>query len=344
MMSEKMWAIGFQKHLPIEAADSLFKFETAMPTPKRRDLLVKVDAISVNPIDIAVRKNGEETLTEPKVIGWDAVGVVTACGEAVSLFDVGDRVFYAGSFKRAGSDSEYQLVDERIVGHAPVKLSDAKAAAMPLTALTAYEALFEQLAIDPDQPESNAQKSILIINGAGGVGSVATQLAHNAGLHVIASASRPATIDWCLQHGADETVNHRENLIDEVRNLGHQYVDYILELNNVDTHWDEMVELIRPNGHIVSITQNHHPIDLKELKRKRVTFAWEWMYTKSYYQTADMESQHVILEKIATQLDAGELQSTLTKQLSPVNVENLKAAHQLVESNHMMGKVVITND
>ena len=342
-MSETMWSIGFQKHLPIDENESLFCFEKAVPKPEGRDLLVKVDAVSANPIDVATRKNGDETLAEPKVIGWDAVGTVVAKGGSAGFFEIGDRVFYAGSYKRAGSNSEYQLVDERIVGHAPQNLSNAEAAAMPLTALTAWEALFEQLEIDRDDIRGNADKTILIINGAGGVGSIATQLAHRAGLHVIASASRPETIDWCLKHGADATVNHRQNLVEEVRNLGTQYVDYILELNNIDAHWDEMVELIKPNGRISSITQNREPVDLKELKRKRVTFAWEWMYTKSYYETPDMETQHVYLNEISRLLDAGELVSTLTKQLSPINVENLKRAHKLVEGNHMMGKIVIEN-
>ncbi|TLQ05208.1 zinc-binding alcohol dehydrogenase family protein [Pediococcus stilesii] len=338
-----MWAIGFQEHLPIDDKNSLFKFEMDMPVPEKHDLLIKVEAVSVNPVDIAVRK-GTEKLTEPKVIGWDAVGTIIEKGRDVTLFNVGDRVFYAGSFKRPGSNSEYQLVDERIVGHAPQKLSDAEAAAMPLTSLTAWEALFEQLGIDPRNQRENSQKTILIINGAGGVGSIATQLAHWAGLNVIASASRPETIQWCLNHGADQTVNHRKNLVDEVRKLDHQNVDYILELNNVDAHWDEMVELIKPSGHICSITQNHQPVDLKAIKQKRATFAWEWMYTKSFYETPDMESQHEILEEIAQMLDNGELVSTLTRQFSPINVENLKKAHELVESGHMIGKVVITQN
>lgn len=343
LMDKKMWAIGFQEHLPIDDENSLFKFEMDVPTPKNHDLLVEVEAVSVNPVDIAVRR-GTEKLTNPKVIGWDAVGTVISKGSETTLFEVGDRVFYAGSFKRSGSDSQYQLVDERIVGHAPKKISTAEAAAMPLTSLTAWEALFEQLALSPDGISENTDKSILIINGAGGVGSIATQLAHKAGLHVIASASRPETIQWCLDHGADQTVNHRRNLVDEVHNLGYQNVDYILELNNVDAHWDEMVELIKPSGHICSITQNHQPVDLKALKQKRVTFAWEWMYTKSFFETSDMVSQHEILEKVSKMLDNGALVSTLTQQLSPVNVENLKKAHELVESGHMMGKVVITQN
>ena len=336
-----MKAIGFINHLPITATNSLYEFETPIPLAKDHDLLIKVNAVSVNPVDIGVRKNGHTTLQHPKIIGWDAVGIIEKIGSKVTLFKPGDKVFYAGSFIRPGSDSQYQLVDERIVGKAPTKLTDAQIAAMPLTSLTAWEALFEQLQID--SKADNHNKKILIINGSGGVGSVATQLAHWAGLHVIASASRPETVTWVKQLGADQTVNHRKDLITEVRKLGYKYVDYILELNDLDGHWNEMVELIKPNGHIASITENHHPINLKKLTTKRATFAWEWMYSKSYYHTPDMITQHQILNQIANLLDQGIIKSTLTKQLSPITVENLKSAHQLVETNHMIGKVVITN-
>ncbi len=340
-MSEKMWAIGFKESLPIEEADSLVEFTTDRPEPSGHDLLVKVSAVSVNPIDIAVRKGQSEPLQEPRVLGFDAVGTVVSKGEEVTLFENGDRVFYAGSFKRAGSDSEYQLVDERIVGHAPQQMDDVHAAAMPLTSLTAWEALFEQLQIDPEDLKKNAGKTLLIINGAGGVGSVATQLAHLAGLRVIASASRPETIQWCLDHGADQTVNHRKDLVMEVRNLGVQHVDYILELHNIDAQWEAMVELIKPGGRIASITSTKKPVNLTDLKRKSVTFAWEWMFAKSYYGTEDLVSQHENLEKIAKLLDEGKLKSTMTKELHPMNVENIKKAHQLVESQKMMGKVVV---
>ncbi|HCD06902.1 MAG TPA: zinc-binding alcohol dehydrogenase family protein [Lactobacillus sp.] len=338
-----MKAIGFQQHLPITDPKSLFEFELVKPTPKGHDLLVKVNAISVNPVDIGVRKNGHATLKKPKIIGWDAVGTVTEVGQKVTLFKKDDRVFYAGSFIRSGSNSEYQLVDERIVGIAPKKLSDAQAAAMPLTSLTAWEALFEQLEIDPKDKTNNHNKNILIINGSGGVGSVATQLAHWAGLNVIASASRPETISWTTAHGADKTVNHRKDLVTEVRQLGYKYVDYILELNDLDGHWNEMAELIKPSGHIASITENHRPINLRKLTTKRATFAWEWMYSKSYYQTSDMITQHQILNHISHLLDEGTIKSTINKKLSPINVDKLKMAHQLVETNHMVGKVVISN-
>lgn len=336
-----MKAIGFKEHLKITDPNSLIEFETPTPIAKGHDLLVKVQAVSVNPVDVGVRKSGHGVLQQPKIIGWDAVGTVVAIGEEVSLFQPDDQVFYAGSFVRPGSDSQYQLVDERITGRAPKNISLAQAAAMPLTSLTAWEALFEQLAID--YQADNQGKTILIINGSGGVGSIATQLAHLAGLNVIASASRPETIRWVKEHGADQTVNHRRDLVKEVHQLGYKYVDYILELNDLDGHWNEMAELIKPGGRITSITENKRPINLKRLTKKRATFAWEWMYSKSYYQTPDMITQHQILDKISELLDKGIIKSTLTKELTPINVKNLKLAHQLVETNHMIGKVVVHN-
>ena len=337
-----MKAIGFKKHLKIDDPESLIDFEMKKPTAKGHDLLVKVNAVSVNPVDIGVRKGGHSVLKTPKVIGWDACGVVEEVGSKVSLFKPGDRIFYAGSFIRSGSDSEYQLVDERIVGHAPETLKDNEAAAMPLTSLTAYEALFEQMDLTWNQ-ENNQHKTILIINGAGGVGSVATQLAHLAGLTVIATASRPDSIKWTQDHGADYVVNHREDLVKQVRKLGFKYVDYILELKDLDGHWKEMCELIKPEGHIVSITENHRPINLRLLTKKKAHFSWEWMYTKSYYQTDDMITQHDILDKIAQMLDNGNLRCTMTKSLIPLNATNLRKAHKLVESGHMTGKVVVSD-
>ena len=213
---------------------------------------------------------------------------------------------------------------------------------MPLTSLTAYEALFEQLSLSQDKT-SNEGKTILIINGAGGVGSVATQLASNAGLTVIATASRPESINWVKSHGATDVVNHRKNLVNEVHKLGYKYVDYILELKDIDSHWKEMCELIKPEGAIASITENRRPINLRLLTPKKAIFAWEWMYTKSYYHTPDMQSQHDILNKIATLIDNSELQCTLTQLLSPINADNLREAHNLVENGHMIGKVVVTD-
>lgn len=298
--------------------------------------------MSVNPVDVSVRSNGQGHLKRPKIIGWDACGVVKEVGKDVTLFSPGDRVYYAGSFKRSGSNSEYQLVDERIVGNAPQTLTNGETAAMPLTALTAYEALFEQLGLSKEKKD-NEGKTILVINGAGGVGSIATQLAVRAGLTVIASASRSESIKWVKEHGATYTVNHRADLVREVRNIGYKYVDYILELKDIDAHWKEMCELIKPEGSIVSITENKSPINLRLLTMKKATFAWEWMYTKSYYHTPDMKSQHDILNEISKLLDDGSLKCTLTKELIPLNSNNLRKAHRLVESGHMTGKVVVSN-
>jgi len=340
-----MKAIGFTTHLPIENPKSLKDVSLAVPEARGHDLLVRTEAVSVNPVDIGVRSGGHATLAQPKIIGWDAYGVVSQVGGQVTLFKPGDVVFYAGSFKRPGSDSAYQLVDERIVGNAPTKLSAEASAAMPLTSLTAYEALFEQLAIpfDPQHLDSdqNHSKTILIISGAGGVGSVATQLAKLAGLTVIATASRPASVEWIKDHGADVVVNHRHDLVNEVRKAGYHEVDYILGLNDLDGHWNEMCELIKPAGHIASITENHRPIDLKRLTKKRGTFSWEWMYSKSFYHTTDMITQHEILNVIAQLLDSGKLSSTLTTTLTPLNAKNLRQAHQMIESHHMIGKVVV---
>ncbi len=338
-----MQAIGFTKHLPITNEESLMAFNLPSPKPKPHDLCVQVTAVSVNPVDVGVRKGGRGQSKTPRILGWDAVGIVTGIGNGVTLFKPGDRVFYVGDFKRPGSNSEYQLVDERIVAKAPQNLTDAQAAAMPLTALTAWEALFEKLHIDFEDRTTNHDQTILIINGAGGVGSIATQLAHLAGLHVIATASRPETQKWALAHGADQVVNHHQSLIEQVHALGYQTVDYILELNNIDQHWESMARLIKPNGRIASITENHRPVDLQKLTKKRVEFAWEWVFSKTYYQTTDLASQGIILGQIATLLEQNKLQSTLTKCLSPISAANLRQAHQLVETNQMIGKVVVAN-
>lgn len=334
-----MHAIGFTQHLPLDDPQSLRDLDLPKPTPAGRDLLVAVDAVSVNPVDLIGLTTKDATPDHPVVLGWDAVGTVDAVGPDVTLFKPGDRVFYSGDFNRAGSDADYQLIDERIVGNAPKKLGIAESAAMPLTAMTAWEALFEQLGIDPHA--DNHGKTILVINGAGGVGSVATQLAHWAGLTVIATASRPETIAWTKDHGTDAVVNHRQDIVPQVRALGHQYVDYILELSNLNQHWAEIVDLIKPSGKIVSITGSSEPLDLVALKRKRATFAWEWMFTKAFFQTDDMLTQHHTLNEISRLLDSGELTSTLTKTITPLDAEHLRQAFQLVASHKMMGKVVL---
>jgi NADPH2:quinone reductase len=335
-----MKAIGFKTSLPITENESFIEFETAIPQPKGHDVLVKIKAISVNPVDYKIRQNSaKDTILEtPKVIGWDAAGIVEAVGEAVTFFKPGDAVYYAGDLNRSGTDAEYQLIDERIVGLKPVTLSDAEAAAMPLTALTAWESLYDRIRIN-DQKDKG--KSILIIGGAGGVGSIAIQLAKKvSGLKVITTASRPETKEWCKAMGADAVVDHK-NLIEEVRAAGFQEVDFILDFVDLNGYWDAIVELIKPQGHIVSITGSATPIALNKLKTKSVTFSWELMYTRSTYQTDDMEEQHHILNKLAELFDNGTIKTTLNTTLKGFTTENLKEAHRLLESGKTIGKVVI---
>ncbi|USS93251.1 zinc-binding alcohol dehydrogenase family protein [Fructilactobacillus ixorae] len=342
-MSELMNAIGYTHSLPIDDPNSLVDFKTAMPTLNDHDLLVQVEAVSVNPVDIFTRNGQTTALAEPKIIGYDAVGTVVKTGTNVELFNVGDRVFYAGAYNRPGSNSEYQAVDERIVGHAPQQLTPAEAAAMPLTSLTAWESLFEQMNIDLHNHEANDKQSILIINGAGGVGSVATQLAHLAGLQVITTAGTTQTKDWTLKHGADYTVDYHQDLVEQLHQLGFETVNYVLELQNLDYYWDTISQLIAPLGTIVSTTGSGKNLNFQPLKRKMVRFGWEWMYAKSWYQTKNLITQHEILDQVSELLEQGQLQSTLTKTFSPINAENLRAATKLVESHQMMGKVVVKN-
>ncbi|MCI1985147.1 MAG: zinc-binding alcohol dehydrogenase family protein [Lactobacillus sp.] len=338
-----MQAVGFTKSLPISDPNSLQEFQIERPVATGHDLLIRVSAVSVNPVDVLQRANTGYDESTPRILGFDGVGTVTAVGDAVSLFQVGERVYYSGEVTRPGSDAEYELVDERIVALAPKTLDDADAAAIPLTGLTAWEALFEILGIDPADRAGNRRRTILLINGAGGAGSMAVQLAHWAGLHVIASASRPETSAWVTKLGADEVVNHRHNLINEVRARGHQNVNYIFDLHSVDRHWDEMTELIAPAGRMVSITRAKTPLALSPLKDKRASFGWELVFSKALYHTPDLISQHEILTKIARLLDQGELVPTTTKVLTPLTVANLKAAHEAVESGRMIGKVVVAN-
>ncbi|WP_428229399.1 zinc-binding alcohol dehydrogenase family protein [Flavobacterium sp.] len=335
-----MKAIGFKTSLPIAEKESFIAFEAPKPIPVGRDLLVKISAVSVNPVDFKIRQSSakDTVLETPKIIGWDAVGIVEAVGENVRLFEVGDPVFYAGDITKSGSNAEYQIIDERIVGKKPTSLSIEAAAAMPLTSLTAWEILFDRIRINPEKDKG---KSILIIGGAGGVGSIAIQLAKKiAGLTVIATASRPETIAWCKEQGADFVVDHKD-LIASVREAGFQYTDFILDFVDTNLYWDTMVELIKPQGHIASITGSSDPVALNKLKNKSASFSWELMYTRSMFETDDMQEQHNILNKIADLLDNGTLRSTLNQTLSGLTADNFKKAHELLESGKTIGKIAI---
>ncbi len=334
-----MKAIGFKTSLPISEPDSFIEFETAIPVPAGRELLIKIAAISVNPVDFKVRQNSakDKVLDRPKVIGFDAVGVVEAVGEAVTLFSIGDPVFYAGDINKPGSNAEFQIVDERIAGSKPASLTDVEAAVIPLTALTAWELLFDRIRVT----EKDKGKSILIIGGAGGVGSMAIQLAKRvAGLTVIATASRPETIAWCQAQGADHVVNHKD-LVNEVRKAGFQEVDIIFDLADTNGYWDAMAALIKPQGRIASITGSQTPIPLIKLKTKSVSFHWESMFTRSTFETEDMIEQHHILNKVAALLDNGTLKTTLRETIQGLSAVNLKQAHQQLESGTTIGKIAI---
>ena len=335
-----MKAIGFKTSLPIDEEDSFIQFEKEIPTAIGKDILVKVEAISVNPVDYKIRRNSlkDKLQDTPKVIGWDAVGTVEATGDEVTLFKKGDRVFYAGDLTREGSNQEYQLVDERIVGFAPKNISMEQAAAMPLTSLTAYELFFDHLQLSKDK---DAGKAILIIGGAGGVGSVGIQLAKKLlGLTVIATASRNVTIEWCKKMGADHVVNHN-NLVSEVKGIGFEQVNYIVDFVDLNQYWDAIVELIKPLGKVGCISDPTEPVKLNQLKRKSASFYWELMFTRSIFQTEDMIKQHHILNKIAQLLDDGILKPTLNTTMEGLTTENMKEAHRFLESGKTIGKVVV---
>jgi NADPH:quinone reductase len=335
-----MKAIGLYENLPIDDEKSLVDVTIPKPTAKGRDLLVKVVAIAVNPIDTKMRKN-RKTVDAPQILGWDVAGVVEETGEGCELYKTGDEVYYAGDLNRPGCNSEYHLVDERIVGKKPKTLDFVQSAAIPLTGITAYESLFDRLRVSKS-PVKNKGKAILIVGAAGGVGSIAVQLAKNAGLTVIGTASRPESIQWVKAHGADYTINHYEAFKPQLIELGIQVVDYILCLNATTTHWVNMCESIKPQGTICSIVDTDGPVNLNLLKPKSVGFVWELMFTRSIFKTEDMIRQNYILNDIADMIDVGKIKTTLNEILSPINALNLRKAHKSLEEGRTIGKIVLT--
>ncbi len=334
-----MKAVALTRYLPISDPNSLVDVDLPKPVPKGRDLLVAVKAVSVNPVDTKVRAPKDKVEKEPRVLGWDAAGVVEATGDNVGRFLPGDEVYYAGDVTRSGSNAEFQLVDERIVGHKPKSLAFAEAAALPLTAITAWEAFFDRLGID--RQGGNRGKAVLIIGGAGGVGSIAIQIAKLAGLTVIATASRPETVKWVLSLGADHAVDHRQPLPPQLAALGRKEVDYIANFANTDQYWAAMAELIKPQGHIVSIVENSAPLELGLLKSKSASFQWEFMFTRAMYQTPDMDRQGALLDEIAELINAGKLRATHSETLKPINAANLRLVHAKIESGKAVGKITL---
>ncbi|MCM3791602.1 zinc-binding alcohol dehydrogenase family protein [Domibacillus indicus] len=337
---DTMKAVGLMRYLPIENPESLEDVVIEKPKATGRDILVKVAAISVNPVDTKVRAPKDKVEEAPKILGWDVAGIVDEVGPHCSLFRPGDEVFYAGSIARQGGNSEYHLVDERIVGRKPASLTFAEAAALPLTSITAWEALFTRMLLSQD-PSVNKGKTLLIIGAAGGVGSIAIQLAKQAGLTVIGTASRPETVEWVQSMGADYTINHHDPLLPQLQALGFPSVPYIFCLNALEKHWAGIGEVISPQGVVCAIDDPTSPLDLTVLKQKSVTFVWEFMFTRSLFETDDMIEQHHLLNRVAEAVDQQKLKTTLAEVLGPISAENLRQAHKLLESNKAIGKIVL---
>ncbi|MET3583402.1 NADPH2:quinone reductase [Mesorhizobium robiniae] len=334
-----MRAVGYQIPAPITDEASLVDIELPKPEPKGRDLLVEVKAISVNPVDTKVRRSSAPEAGQWRVLGWDAAGRVVATGANASLFRPGDDVFYAGAFAPPGTNAEFHLVDERLVGRKPTSLGYAEAAALPLTTLTAWETLFDRL--DVRKPVAGAASAILIIGGAGGVGSIAVQLARQlTGLTVIATASRPETRDWARGLGANHVVDHSRPLAAEVAALGIGAPSFVFSTTNTHQHLAEIAELIAPQGRF-AVIDDPKSLDINPFKRKSVSVHWELMFTRSMFETADMAAQGEHLNELAGLVDTGTIRTTLGETGGLINAANLKRAHALIESGKAKGKIVL---
>ena len=334
-----MKAVAYYQSLPITDSQSLQDIKLPDPVAGPRDLLVEVKAISVNPVDTKVRHNVQPEGGAAKVLGWDVAGVVKAVGSEVTLFQPGDKVFYAGSLIRPGANSELHVVDERIVGHMPKSLSFAHAAALPLTAITAWELLFERLQVAQGKNES--QESLLIVGAAGGVGSILTQLARQlTSLNVIGTASRPETERWVRDLGAHEVLDHSKPLSEELKRVGLGQVTHVASLTQTEQHLDQLVEGLKPQGKLALI-DDPKSLDVTKLKRKSLSLHWEFMYTRSMFETEDMIEQHNLLNRVAELIDAGTLKTTFGEHFGTINAENLRRAHELLESGTAKGKIVL---
>ena len=335
-----MKAVAYYQSLPADHPEALQDVQLSEPTPGAHDLLVEVRAISVNPVDTKIRLGVKPENGAAKVLGWDATGIVKAVGSEVSLFQPGDRVFYAGAIDRAGANSELHLVDERIVGHMPGSLSFAEAAALPLTAITAWELLFERLQVAEGSADQG--QSLLIVGAAGGVGSILTQLARRlTGLTVIGTASRPETQAWVRELGAHHVIDHSKPLSEELARIGVGQVTHVASLTQTDQHYAQLVECLAPQGRLALIDDPLQPLDVMQLKRKSLSLHWELMFTRSLYQTADMIEQHRLLERVSDLVDAGVLKTTLGEHFGTINAANLRRAHALLESGKAKGKIVL---
>lgn len=339
-----MKVVGLTRYLPISDPQSLIDLELPEPQAAGRDLLVEVRAISVNPVDIKRRspapENQGKVEASPRILGWDVAGVVKEVGPEVVLFKPGDRVYYAGSMGRPGGNAQFHLVDERIAGHMPRTLGFADAAALPLTTITAWQGMFHRMGIATTG--GDAGKSILIIGGAGGVGSIAIQLARRvAKLAVVATASRPESAAWARARGADHIIDHGRELGPQLRDIGIAEVDYVFCANATARHFPVLAASMKPQGKICSIVDGPGEAALMSLKAKSITFCWEAMFTRALFQTPDMIAQHQLLEEAAALFDAGVLHSTLTTNLGRIEASKLREAHRLIEDGHTVGKIVL---
>jgi zinc-binding alcohol dehydrogenase family protein len=334
-----MKAVSFYNSLPITDPQSFVDVVVETPKPRPRDLLVEVRAISVNPVDTKIRGGGGPGRPDGQfqILGWDAAGIVKEAGNAVTLFQPGDEVYYAGSGERAGSYAELQCVDERIVGRKPRTLGFAESAALPLTTITAWEVLFDRLRLD-----KSAEGSLLIVGGAGGVGSIATQLARQlTRLKIISTASRPETVQWCQRMGAHYVIDHRQPLASQVKAIVPGGVNCVLALTKTEDHFDQLIESMAPQSAMALIENPARPLDIVKLKSKSISLHWEFMFTRSRYETTDMGEQGRLLSDVAALVDAGRIVSTMQPNLGAINAANLRQAHALVESGKTIGKIVL---
>lgn len=338
-----MKAVGYRKSLPVDHPEALLDLNLPKPQAAGRDLLVAVKAISVNPIDYKMRLR-KDPGGEDAVLGWDVAGVVAEASGGASLFKPGDEVFYAGSVVRPGANCEFHLVDERIVGRKPKNLGFAEAAALPLTSITAWEMLFDRLKIPRDStPRGPAAQpgALLIIGGAGGVGSIAIQLARQlTGITVIATASRPETTAWCYELGARHVIDHAKPMVEQLKAAGFPHVDYIFSVNATDKHFDAIAEAVAPQGRF-GLIDDPAPFDFNRLKGKSVSLHWESMFTRSVFGTPDMIAQHEILNEVAALVERGAIRTTLAAHFGTINAANLKKAHALLQSGRSRGKIVL---
>lgn len=334
-----MRAVGFYKNLPLSDANSLLDLKVNLPSLRKNDVLVEVKATSVNPIDTKLRALKLTNEGQPKILGWDGAGIVVDKGSNGKLFNIGDEVFFTGDFSRDGSNAQYVALSEIVVGLKPKNLTFEQAAAMPLTSFTAYESLYDRLLLS----EKDKGKSLLIINSAGGVGSVASQMAKNLDLKVIGTASRPDTAAFSRKYGVDIILNHKQDLLPQLDLNGFgKGVDYILVNYDPVPYWKTLMEAIKPQGKICLIVDSSEPVDLKPLKDKSVTLVYEMMATRIKYNTEDKFRVHEILQDISNMLAEGRLTHTLTKTMHPINAANIKEAHKIIESKIMIGKLVLS--